>query len=237
MAGYASGLVVDASSVARSLLLRSLRFQCAESREADDVETARRLAEDLDDPVVILDLELKGALDWLAELNDAGATAPRLAVTARPNPAERERALALGASAYLTKPISLGEIARALLLARGPLRASPPRIRSRPATRADVVDAGSAMPQVTCEVLDMSISGALVATPAPVPVGTELLLRLELDGDPVEARGRVIRIQEPAWGVRAGVGVVFAYATDADYQRVEAFIAAHPDPAPERDPV
>ena len=237
MALYESGLVVDASSVARSLLVRSLRFHCAESFEAASVEEARARCEELETPLVILDLGLKGAADWLAELSPATNPPTVLVVTARPEEAERERATALGAIGYLAKPISLGDVARALLLARGPLCASPPRIRSRPATRATVVDEGSAVPQVLCDVLDMSVSGALVATPAPVSVGTVLRLRLDLNGVLVEAKGTVIRVQEPAWGVRAGVGVVFAFASDTDRAHVERFIAHHPDPAPEREEI
>ena len=56
-----------------------------------------------------------------------------------------------------------------------------------------------------------------------------------MGGQPTGSIHHHIRVQEPGWGVRAGVGVAFEFDTDADRERVKRFVAEHPDPAPERE--
>jgi hypothetical protein len=52
---------------------------------------------------------------------------------------------------------------------------------------------------------------------------------LGLEGRLIPIRARVVRVQEPGWGVVGGCGVVFEYATGDSRRVVERFVAARSD--------
>ncbi len=70
---------------------------------------------------LILDLHLPGTggLDYLASLGKDGPRLPVIMVTARGDDASRERALQLGASAFLEKPVDNRELLSAICRAVG----------------------------------------------------------------------------------------------------------------------
>jgi FixJ family two-component response regulator len=65
---------------------------------------------------VLLDLHMPGlsGADVLRALADAQSDLPIVVITGRDEPASRAGSLALGASAYLTKPIAHAELAQAI---------------------------------------------------------------------------------------------------------------------------
>jgi len=67
----------------------------------------------------------------------------------------------------------------------------------------------------------------LLATPAPLALGCSLLLWLLLDRRPIATHARVVRVQEPAWGVTAGCGVMFDFDSEESRWLVEQFVARH----------
>lgn len=74
--------------------------------------------------VAVLDLNLPDmdGLDLLREVRasgPAGHAQPVVIITARTDPADRERAMSLGALAYLRKPFPLGELLTVVRTAAG----------------------------------------------------------------------------------------------------------------------
>lgn len=85
-------------------------------------------------------------------------------------------------------------------------------------------------PQETHRIADISVSGALLETTGPIPVGHTLDLELELDNREVASViGEVVRVQEPSWGQVGGVGVAFkTYAGDSRVV-IEKYVEADPN--------
>jgi CheY-like chemotaxis protein len=231
-------LVVDDSLVMREMLRALLAVHC------EAVHTAAGFAEaqhelrwhgDLD--LVLCDVVLPDG-DGLALLEAEGAACPErrwILMTARPDAQGPERARALGALDYLTKPVSYRDIARAV---RGfgngrPARALPRQSVRLPAALVETDGRGG--PLVALELVDVSESGAFLATPGPLAVGTRLQLQLALPKGPLRVSARVVRVQEPGWGRYSGVGVRFENPSDAAAAALRALHAdAPPSPRPER---
>jgi hypothetical protein len=76
-------------------------------------------------------------------------------------------------------------------------------------------------------VVNLSATGALLATAAPIALGSTLLMWLVLDRHAIPTHARVVRVQEPGWGVAAGCGVIFQYDSDENRRFVERFVAIH----------
>jgi two-component system chemotaxis response regulator CheY len=119
-----AALVVDDSASMRSQLvavLRRLGVQCDEACEG--VEAWRKLAAGTYD-IILTDLTMPvmDGLKLVGLVRGAGAhrTTPIVIVTANGTEADRDRGLALGANAYLVKPVRADELAATVrrLLAR-----------------------------------------------------------------------------------------------------------------------
>jgi CheY-like chemotaxis protein len=221
-------LVVDDSLVMREMLRTLLAVHC------EAVHTAGSFAEALhelrwhgDLDLVLCDVALPDG-DGLALLEAEGASCPErrwILMTARPDPGGQERARALGAIEYLSKPVGFRDIARALRgYGHGRSGRGLPRTPLRlPASLVD--PEGRNGPLVSLELLDVSASGAFLATPGPVPLGTRLRLQLALPAGPVRITARVVRVQEPAWGCCGGVGIRFEPASDSTAAALAAFLS------------
>ena len=102
---------------------------------ADGATAAARIAEEAPD-VVVLDVMLPrvSGFDVLRAVRGAGADLPVMMLTARGQERDRELAMSLGASGYMSKPFSNGELLERLrdLLPEGHLVAGAERGARRP---------------------------------------------------------------------------------------------------------
>jgi len=79
----------------------------------------------------------------------------------------------------------------------------------------------------THRVVDISVSGALLETDGEIPIGQLLELDLELDTTRRACVvAKVVRVQEPAWGVVGGVGVVFTQYEGDSVDIIEQYVTA-----------
>jgi DNA-binding response OmpR family regulator len=127
-------LVVDDESIVRDVVVRYLRRDGYETREAATGEEARRILETDPPSLVVLDVMLPGVdglelCRWIR----ARSELPVILLTARGEEADRIVGLELGADDYVTKPFSPRELA---VRVRNVLR------RSVPAATADRVEFG-----------------------------------------------------------------------------------------------
>ncbi len=138
-----SVLVVDDEPVVRDVVARYLRRDGFAVAEAGDGETARRLIEERDPGLVVLDVMLPGVdglelCRWIRARSDV----PVILLTARVEESDRIVGLELGADDYVTKPFSPRELsARVRAVLR---RTNGPAARAEQRTYGDlVVDGGS----------------------------------------------------------------------------------------------
>jgi len=133
--------------------------------------------------------------------------------TAAPSKAGEQMAMRLGALAYLPKPLTVGQVTLALARRECELSTAAPRLQTRPIATAQLCDflpqAGKPEALFSWDVINLSHTGALLATDGPLPVGTTLTLVLQLAGNEFPVCARVARLQEPGWGRPSGVGVEF----------------------------
>jgi hypothetical protein len=127
----------------------------------------------------------------------------------------------------LQKPLSIQEI-RSCLVNPATHQARDPRHRTlasvwviEPTQRARLLWLG---------VHDISVTGALLDTAGPLPVGTSLELEIVANhDDPIRVRGTVVRTQAPSWLSPGGAGVHFEWVEFPT--RLSQLIASH-EPAP-----
>lgn len=108
-------LVVEDNERNRKLVRTILEFRGFEVVECDDGEPALELAKRHAPVLVLMDIELPkvDGITALANLRADPATAsiPVAAVTASVTPGERERVVAAGFNAYISKPIDVASFA------------------------------------------------------------------------------------------------------------------------------
>lgn len=227
---FERALIVDASSVARQLFDFSLRGYCRTSSAVGSVAEARAQVEGA--ALVLIDAQVPGALDWL-ETQSASSSRPAFVViTSRPSQEEETRVTMLGAIGYLAKPVSFRELARVLATSDQGTVLAPARSSAPPIAQASIADPATGEPQFICQVLNLSATGALLATGSPIALGSSLLLWLVLDRHAIPTHARVVRVQEPAWGVPAGCGVIFEYDSEESRRFVGRFVAEHRELSP-----
>lgn len=141
-------------------------------------------------------------------------------------PGDRDAARGLGAVDYLAKPLSFRALARAAAGCRPGTAPTRSGDRARTGASAWVLDPGGQRGRILdLDLVDLSTSGAFLATPGPVALGTRLHLDLPVDGDSVRVRARVVRLQEPGWGRCGGIGVKFESLDDEASRRLADHLA------------
>lgn len=205
-----------------------------ETHLASDLNEARQFlssAAPLD--LAICDLGAPGGagLELLEEV--AAMSEPRpdvVLVATRIDEDDRAAALAMGARGYLGKPISYHDIVAALKQSTGSTAVRAPRRRhGGPAyvlsIDAEIEPVQSADTQLHLRARDVSTTGAFLETEAPLPIGSRVDLVLDIAGATVRVTGRVVRVQEPSWGLTGGVGVAFLDAEPTAATALDAFVA------------
>jgi len=208
-------LVVDDSRLFRELLTTLLRPYCDMLVTAASCEEALEQLDahpDLD--LVLLDMVLGDGegFDVLQQVNRLPVPRPQVIVnTASPSREDAERAALMGASGYITKPVTLGDIASACVRDRSAGWAWGARAQRPSIGRALVVDPEEQGEHslVSWEIEDLSLTGALLATQGPVPIGTRLRLELIFPDARTEVSIEVVRNQDPGWLQPGGIGVHF----------------------------
>jgi DNA-binding response OmpR family regulator len=111
-------LIADDSRFQLTLLDRELKAKGFELMAAEDGLQASRLALRAQPDAIVLDLQMPGGsgLEVLKRLKRSAKTKsiPVIMLTANQEPETRERAISLGASEFLQKPVNLDELARKL---------------------------------------------------------------------------------------------------------------------------
>lgn len=220
-------LIVEGSSVVRQLLEVLLSPHCAAVLSTDASGEAKRLIAEQDGLSLVLCNVLMPdgtGFDVLSHVQSLGSPKPEVVLLAvHPSSADRQRALEAGALGYLALPFSFRALRE--LLTKGPgWQRVASRRATRPLARAAVCeDAGNA-PLVTWDVRNLSVSGALLKTHAPLPVGTTMQLALELGNHVVRVTAKVVRVQEPSWANDSGVAVRFVGIGREERTLLEAFI-------------
>ena len=127
-------LIVEDEARLAGFLEKGLRANGYATKVAPDGESARRLADDSEFDLVILDLGLPDidGLTVLREIRDRGVRLPVVILTARDDLADKVEGLDAGGDDYVTKPFGLEE-----LLARVRVR-----LRGDTAREATVLDTG-----------------------------------------------------------------------------------------------
>lgn len=134
-------LVIEDDAAIRRGVVAALGFAGHRTLEAGDGATARRLAQQAECDLVLLDLVMPGAdgLDILAEIRAKRATLPVIVLTARGDERDRVRGLDLGADDYVVKPFSVNELLARVgaVLRRSPERPQPVATLALPGGEAD----------------------------------------------------------------------------------------------------
>lgn len=228
-------LVVDDSAVVRGMLTTLLDPHCAEVITAENVAEAKERLTELGDVHIVLSDIIMPDGDGFEVLEHAVSLeqVPKIRVllmTGRPQPGQEERAAEMGATGFLVKPISLGDVLQALSMGRFIRKRQHDRSRLlgkailRDPTRED-------RPVVRWEVRDISMAGAFLETAAPVANGTNLDLLLILGRSSLTAKATVVRVQEPSWAHPGGVGIYFSELSDHARSELGEFLetVAEPD--------
>jgi len=229
-------LVIDDSSILREMLGAVLSPHCGGIvTAADGAEARRRLREHGDFTLVLCDVILPDAngFELLEEILALEAPRPQvILMTGRPDREDAQRALALGAIGYLSKPISFRDIDQILRDTEGK-RTAAPRVRRRPLGRAFVTasaGADEAAPSPRAETVwdirDMSTSGAFLETHGPIEVGAVLDLCLDFGRSQAHVQAQAVRVQLPDWGLAGGVGIAFRDFDTGSRERLLSHLAA-----------
>ncbi len=226
MVSIDSVLLVEDSRVLREVVKAVLAPHAKVVEVAGCVaEALEILAETPDFSLLLADVHLPDGtgFDVLAHLRRSSPEARAIMMTARWEAAEAERATAMGALAYLPKPLAFRDIARVLRKAETVAAHRPTRRRS--VGKALLRDSGrEGIPHFTWELRDLSVSGAFLESKGPVPVGTSLQLDLVLGPETIRVTAVVARVQEPSWAGPGGVGVHFEELDDAGRALIEQHV-------------
>jgi CheY-like chemotaxis protein len=229
-------LVIDDSDVVRDMLSAVMSPHCREIVTAADCAEARqRLREHRDFALVLCDVILPDG-DGFQLLKEILALDPPrpdvILVTGRPDREDARRARAIGAIAYLSKPVIFRDIAEVLRDTEGKRKAAP-RVRRRPLGRAyltapsatNEADEARAGEKVW-DIRDMSTSGAFLETHGPMEVGAVLDLYLDFGASHARVQAQAVRVQMPDWGLMGGVGIAFRDFDAGSREQLLSFLAA-----------
>ena len=116
---FERALVVDGSSASRQRLSRTLQTYCGAITAVAGIAEARKHLDRGGVSLVVLDATVDGALEWLEERCAWAARPAFVIVTSQPSQDEETRVSLLGAIGYLAKPITVRQLSRVLVSARG----------------------------------------------------------------------------------------------------------------------
>jgi len=234
MIGLGNVLIVDDSTIYRDLMATvmgpysDVTLTAASAREAIAQLESRG---DID--LVLCDVVMKDGdgFQVLEYVGSMGASTPMVAmVTAFPQQDAAERAFAMGAVAYLTKPTTVRKILTAVGLT-GLRERREINTRCRCSGKAYLLEEGHPSDGLFAwDIYNLGPGGAFLETKGPLPLGAELDLLLEIAGEKARVTARVVRVQEPSWIDVGGVGVSFV-ETSAGLERL--LETALRDPQPE----
>jgi CheY-like chemotaxis protein len=220
-------LIADASSVFRSLVATLLRPHCDRVIAVQDAESAvAAIREHPELSLAMIETCLPGnGMELLERIASGDGPRPTvLLIAPRTDPVLETRASLLGAVGVITKPITFRAIARTLAVRRAPLPEAAPRVYSAaPASAMIVAEDGKTL-QLRLDVLDLSASGALLATKGPLEIGRRLHMVLSLHGELLPVTARVVRVQHPSWETLPGSGVEFDDLDPTSRSKLEVFI-------------
>jgi hypothetical protein len=159
--------------------------------------------------LVLIDVRSAGertvaVLSAIRAAHDPGTTAALLLVPAL----ERERWESLGADGIVNRPLTAARLLDALK--------RHGRLDERGSERSEEIvkiELSSSRDEWTGFTRDLGASGAFVHGHPPFCVGEEVAVRLSLPGDhgtdPIQGRGRVVRVERGAGGEVEGAAVAF----------------------------
>jgi CheY-like chemotaxis protein len=224
-------LIVEGSAVVRQLLEVLLSPHCAAVLSTKVSGEAKRLITEEEGLSLVLCNVLTPdgtGFDVLSHVQSLGSPKPEVVLLAvHPSSADRQRALEAGALGYLALPFSFRAL-RELLTKKPGWRRAASRRKAQPLARAALCEDAGDAPLVTWEVRNLSVSGALLKTHAPLAVGATMQLALELGNHVVRVTAEVVRVQEPSWANDSGVAVRFIEVGREERVLLQAFIAEKP---------
>lgn len=181
--------------------------------------------------IVILDANLRNgdAFGLVENLVRSPDPRPRV-VMITGSEIEARRAMESGADDTLKKPVSFSDVARVLKPVGNLIHDCAPRRRSNARVwtfdSKDCTDpAEDGFAPFLWNLMNISSTGAFILTETPLPVGMVLNLALDLDDQKVRLRARVVRVQDPTWGYRGGVGVSFLDLESGGRKILEAYVS------------
>ena len=230
---FRSVLVISESAVFRRLIQLIFSHRAHEVRAANNRMQGRehlRALKTLD--LVLCDIALTDGdgFEVLKDASELSESNPNVILIAtKPDPNEERYALEKGATAYLSKPVSLRQLLAALKA--GSHRDAPRAPRVRSGGRAYILSLGddvdsSTVPQILWYARDISTSGAFLETDSPISVGSKVDMSLEIGAATIRVTATVERTQEPSWGRAAGIGVSFNDFGPAARESVEAYVSS-----------
>lgn len=222
-------LVVDDSEVYRELMSLLMRAHFGRVLTADSVASAIDVIDctpRLDAVICDLVLGTEDGFAVLRHLQSLASPRPRvLMVTSYDGPEQAECARRLGAVGYLTKPARVSDVLSALEVSskqgagdRAPWRCMGHAFAVAP-ERGQARDLG-------WRVYDLCPRGAFLETPGPLPVGLEIDLLLEVDGQKGRVRARVARLQDASRSCPGGAWVEFAECSEEAMTAIENSVEA-----------
>ncbi|MFI1991589.1 ATP-binding protein [Actinoplanes sp. NPDC020271] len=139
-------LLAEDNEVNRTVLARMIRVLGVDcDTVADGAAAVRELLGDNRYQVALMDMQMPGTdgLEATRRVRSAGCVVPIVALTATALPEDHARCLAAGMDGYLTKPITLVELRRALSPYLAPTEAAAPATASPPVTMDTPATAGA----------------------------------------------------------------------------------------------
>jgi CheY-like chemotaxis protein len=210
-----TALIVDDSKLVTAVMEATLRPHCHGVIVANSVGDAKqKIAQLGPDDLVLTDIFMGDGEGFeLLELVKNKKDKPAIIVcSSRATPQNQQRAMDLGALAFLAKPLS----AQAVLLMWGKHQRGPAIVDRAPRVRlfAHVFVSGEGESALAYEVHDLSRTGAFLVTHGPLPIGQRFELTIVVRDLKVALVAVVARVQEPAWIHVGGVGVAFEKVDD-----------------------
>jgi CheY-like chemotaxis protein len=229
-------LVVEDDLPSLELMSEVLRSLEVRVHAVSDSHKAARMVVEQKFDGIFADLQMPG-MDGFALIRHIRESSwncmtPVVVVTAQDHRTTMETAFTAGATFFLQKPIDRPKLISLLNTTRGSMLANRRRFRRMPLQMGVAVKTPTH--HLNATTIDISENGMLLASPAPLEVGTPLELSFSLPKDehPIEVKALVKRCD-----VQQNAGVVFTRVSSDDQHRIRIFIDALEAYSPTRVPV